>query len=317
MPTQRQEGMVMFTYRYHLVFIWFLLLAAVIRAGHAAPLPTLDCHDPRAAPAHQPNAYYDGFFIGRNGCFYDPSRIDIQDVPPVLGTLGDQKLRLWQVNGANASPLKAYIQMHEIVQVVNLPILGIYNASDEQGAASDLAEAYVQKHTPAINSIVTQIQLALDRQEEVFIRSGSQGTLLLSEALKQIRAHYERATLTNIRLKQIMQRIMIETHGGVAHGYPDGPRYVHYANLLDAAVQSLGVLSPGSHPGASAVIVTFSGRAEPSEAKYQSLSPAWKLFLSTHGQTVYLAHRVPFAQAYSHANPQGPVTTVSYNQLKR
>jgi hypothetical protein len=140
---------------------------------------------------------------------------------------------------------------------------------------------------------------------------------LLSEALKQIRAHYERATLTNIRLKQIMQRIMIETHGGVAHGYPDGPRYVHYANLLDAAVQSLGVLSPGSHPGASAVIVTFSGRAEPSEAKYQSLSPAWKLFLSTHGQTVYLAHRVPFAQAYSHANPQGPVTTVSYNQLKR
>jgi len=92
---------------------------------------------------------------------------------------------------------------------------------------------------------------------------------------------------------------------------------VHYANRLDAAVESLGVLSPGSHPGASAVIVTFSGRADPSETQYQTLSPTWKLFLSTHGQTVYLAHRVPFTQAYSHANSKGAVTTVSYDQLKR
>ena len=52
----------------------FVLLLSLSGALHAL------CEDPRAVPA---GSAVNGFYLGADGCFFDPAAIAFEDVPPV------------------------------------------------------------------------------------------------------------------------------------------------------------------------------------------------------------------------------------------
>lgn len=275
-------------------------------------LPQMNCTDPHAAPAGQPNAYYDGFFIGAQGCLYDPANTDIKNVPPMVGPKGDNGQRIWDVNGASTTPQNAAYQFLAIATSTDIPVVGIYDAAS--GKPGQLAQGYLNNHTPSVRSITAQVLAVLDRQETdtVLLRGGSEGTLLIDQAL--------RVALQTLRKQgknasQAMASLRVETHGSVVRNFPDGPRYVHYANLLDPISSTAGVLATGSHPGKSAVIVVFAAKTLPLEGEYEQLTKPFQILLSLHGEGNYLDHRVPFETAYAHSNPKGQPQIVTYQQL--
>ena len=285
------------------------------------PLPELHCTDVHAAPSGQSNYYYDGFFIGAGGCLYDPANTDIKDVPPLLGPLGDNGQRIWDVNGGETTPEEAAYQFSAIAISTDTPVIGIYNAASDSGklitSPQDIAKGYILRNTPSIRSIATQLLLALDRGETdtVLLRGGSQGPVLMSRALQQVRQELAKRFHTQDEINQAMAALRVETHGSTARGFPDGPRYVHYINLLDPASQAFGVLAPGSHPGKHAVVVIFAATTSPLEAEFKELKTVDKVLLSLHGEGNYLDHRVAFDIAYDRSNPNGKPVIVPYQQL--
>lgn len=295
-----------------------LLLSVQIQIGWAA-IPPLICLDRHAAPQGQDNEYYDGFYIGAGGCLYDPVNTDIKDVPPFAPMIRAPGSHFWwHVNGASTSPKQAALQLRDIAQTIHAPVIGIYNASADNGtSADDLSEGFIKRHTPPIRTLVTQILLALDQHQEVYVRGGSQGTVIISAALKQVHQILSEGLFhTQIEAERAMRRIAVETNASITFIYPDGPRYVHYVNILDPT-QVLGVLNPNSHPGKSAVIVLFKAVVTPFEEQYKNLMPKGIFFLSRHGQSAYLSHRIGFDEAYSYSNPLGLVTPVSYHKIQR
>jgi hypothetical protein len=302
------------------IFIGFIAQVSI-----ASPVPTtlpeLHCTDIHAAPSGQSNYYYDGFFIGAGGCFYDPANTDIKDVPPLLGPLGDNGQRIWDVNGGETTRIEASYQMLSIAISTDTPVIGIYNASSDSGklitSPQDIAKGYVLRNTPSIRSIATQLLLALDRGETdtVLLRGGSQGPVLMSRALQQVRQELAKRFHTQAEVNQAMAPLRVETHGSTARDFPDGPRYVHYLNLLDPAAQALGVLAPGGHPGQHAVVVVFASVTPPLEDEFKTLKPVEQVLLRLHGEGNYLDHRVPFDLAYGRSNPNGKPVIVPYDQL--
>ncbi len=295
-----------------------LLLSLQVQISQAA-IPPLICLDRHAAPQGQDNEYYDGFYIGAGGCLYDPVNTDIKDVPPFAPIIRAPGSHFWwHVNGASTSPKQAALQLRDIAQAIHAPVIGIYNASADNGTTpDDLSEGFIKRHTPPIRTLMTQILLALDQHQEVYVRGGSQGTVIISAALKQVHKTLSEGLFhTQIEAEREMRRIAVETNASITFIYPDGPRYVHYVNVLDPT-QPLGVLNPNSHPGKGAVIILFKAVVMPFEQQYKNLMPIGIFFLSRHGQSAYLSHRIGFDEAYSYSNPLGLVTPISYHKVER
>jgi len=236
----------------------------------------------------------------------------------MLGPNGDNGQRIWDVNGASTTPEDAAYEIMAIAITTKTPTIGIYNASsDDDSQLQDLAKGYILRNVPSIRSIANQLLLAYERQDTdtILLRGGSQGTVLMSRALQQVRATLAKRFRGQDQLNQAMASFQVETHGSVVRNFPDGPRYVHYVNLLDPAPRLLGVLATQSHPGLRAVIVVFAAKTRPLEGQYEDLTKFFRIFLSLHGEGNYLGHRVAFPIAYSRSQPDGLPKIVAYQQL--
>ena len=85
--------------------------------------------------------------------------------------------------------------------------------------------------------------------------------------------------------ERLMNNIKVETFGGAARRFTDGPQYVHYVNRNDGVPQAFGLrswINPFAHEGEGAVTHYFrEGRP-----------------LVSHGfEEFYLPERVPFDEA--------------------
>jgi hypothetical protein len=118
----------------------------------------------------------------------------------------------------------------------------------------------------------------------VNLMAHSQGALITSRALQDV---YNRLRiedgLSRAATERLLSRVRVETFGGAAGSYPDGPRYVHYVNRRDPVASLFGlgpVANPLVRPGRGAVVHRFD------EAR------------NAHGfEQTYLPRRVPFEQA--------------------
>jgi len=295
-----------------------LFLVLQIPVSQAA-LPALVCQDRHATPTGQDNLYYDGFYIGADGCLYDPASVDLKDVPALQPSSRAPDGHLWWVvNGAATTPAQASLQMQYIAETIHAPVIGIFNASPDAGRFRDqLGEGFIKRHTRPIRTLTTQLRLALDQQQAVYVRGDSQGAVIISAALQQAKAALSAGPLRTTRAaERQLRRISVETDGGITSFYPDGPRYVHFVNVLDP-IQPLGVLDPLSHPGAGAVIVLFEAVVEPLEAQYKQLDDRGIYLLSRHGLSAYLSRWVDYETAYSFSNPLGPARRITYRQIQR
>jgi hypothetical protein len=294
--------------------------------GYWAPLPVLlgllfcgsgsmaaDCQDARGlTPDPALLSDYSGFYVGGDACFYDPKGIRLGEVPPALGPSGDTGQRLIFVNGANPKVEREPEFLHLLAQARNLPAVGILNTqtSDEMVSAPGI------RGTSAVKTLESVIQDGLEHDREVLIRAGSAGASVVAIAIERIKASWASRHPRQYKLDQTLRAIKVETFGGVNPFYPDGPSYVHYANLLDPNAQKFGVLNPLAKPGQGAVIAVFRDTVPPLEAPYESLTPRNYRILSHHGFGVYNAHQMDFDRAYR-SSPSHLYTIVPLAILER
>ena len=253
------------------------------------------CQDARGLmsdPALLPD--YSGFYVGGDACFYDPRGIRLGEVPPALGPSGDTGQRLIFVNGANPKVEREPMLLRLLAEARDLPAVGILNTQ-----SSDDPFSVPRIHgTSAVKTLESVMLDGLEHDREVLIRAGSAGASVVAIAIGRTKASWAARHPRPYKLDETLRAIKVETFGGVNPFYPDGPSYVHYANLLDPNAQKFGVLNPLIKPGQGAVIVVFRDTVPPLEAPYEPLTEKEAKILSHHGFAVYNANQTDFDRAY-------------------
>ncbi len=237
---------------------------------------------------------YSGFYVGGDACFYDPTGIRLGEVPPALGPSGDTGQRLIFVNGADPKVEREPEFLRLLAQARDLPAVGILNTQ----TSDDLVSAPHPKGVSAVKTLESLMLEGLEQEHEVLIRAGSAGASVVALAIGRTKASWAARHPRPYKLDKALRAIKVETFGGVNPVYPDGPRYVHYANLLDRNAQLLGVLNPLTKPGQGAVIAVFRATVPPLEANYQTLTENEARLLSHHGFAAYNANQTDFDRAY-------------------
>jgi hypothetical protein len=189
-------------------------------------------------------ASYDGNLIGALG-EYPPgtplSQIGgVQPTPPG----GPPTQKIIYVNGIMNSPNDHYDSLKAIADNANAEVVGIYNSSE--GTFKDLLQCVKDKlgigHNPAVDTLRDTLyaELKSDSQQPVNLMAHSQGALITSRALGEVRHRLEEDGLSSREIDQRLSRINIETFGGAAWTYPDGPHYNHHTNVLDPVSNMFG-----------------------------------------------------------------------------
>lgn len=276
---------------------WMMVLCTgvIFQAAAAAP----DCLRPEGiSPGPFTNlGTLEGFFLGEDRCLYDPASISPDRVPAFRGSRAPENGPImFYINGANGSPKEVSRNIQELADSSQIAVVGIlYYPNNSIDPLKDLLPK--TSAGPATDTLQQVINTSLQQGEPVHIRAGSAGTVVVSEAIARVKRELTRHGRRpgDRDRNQPLDLMRVETHGTIARDFPDGPRYIHYVNLLDPVPNSLGINAAGAHPGAHAVLALFADRQTPNE---QNLSPAGVEFLSVHGTGAYDRHRKCFDELY-------------------
>ncbi|MCS6912673.1 MAG: hypothetical protein RMK29_17755 [Myxococcales bacterium] len=280
------------------------------------PLPQATGEPPRPLgprPLHEglPSHRYDGAFIGADGKAYHPTT-RLEDVPPVLpsdGRVGGELILY--VNGITASRKQHHESLQAIADRTGARVIGIYNASG--GMVSDIMQSLGDRldlgNNPAVNQVADTLYEQIRRGRSPHIMGHSQGALIISRALYDVKNRLMAEDgLSEAEAERLMGRIRVETFGGAAEHYPDGPQYVHYVNRLDIVPAAFG-LGP-TEKSVRVPVVPLLPRGPTIDV------PSWGLGAKNRGagrgarvirfnerdnphslHTTYLERRIPFEEA--------------------
>lgn len=238
---------------------WLCWTQMIVALGIAVALPvSADCSRPEGinpGPSVDVQAL-DGFYLGGDLCLYDPASVGEELVPRFLGTdVAPDAKTLYYVNGANGSPVITAVNVAALAEISKIAILVIFYAGD--GVAPLTQALPAVSSGPAVETLKQVIADHLERQEPIHVRGGSAGTVIISEAIHGTRNRLARETRLRGDWAAPLDLLRVETHGSIARDFPDGPRYIHYVAKPDP-VPKIGVAGPVAHPGARALIATFS-----------------------------------------------------------
>jgi hypothetical protein len=229
---------------------------------------------------------FDGLFVGANGRTYPPST-PLANVPAVLPGDGRAPVgTIVYVNGISTTKDGQLGSLLQIADQTGVRVVGIHNAT--QGGVVDVIQSagdtFDVGRNPAVDTLADTVYGEINAGRTIHLMAHSQGALITSRALQDV---YQRLRvedgLSRREAERMLSRVEVETFGGAAGSYPDGPRYVHYVNRRDAVPGLFGLgpfANPLVHPGRGAVVHRFSEGD------------------NAHGfEQTYLPRRVPFEQA--------------------
>lgn len=183
---------------------------------------------------------YDGATIGSSGkngkdeCGCTPGGPPVTP-PNCTNTATLQKIVY--INGIKGSPGKHCDHIKSIAIRRCAQVQGVYNKSD--GFFKDIKQCIKDKlgigDNPANDKIQSIINDHLNSGEPLTIMAHSQGALITSRAIGDIANH---AAANGINLD--WSNINIETFGGAAWTYPEGPSYSHTVNVYDFVPELFG-----------------------------------------------------------------------------
>jgi hypothetical protein len=252
----------------------------------------------RAAPVAAKggsDTQHDGYLVGPDGRTHRPGT-PLDQVSPGNGPV------IIQVNGINTDLAGQRGEMARLQQQnPNARVIGIHNATE--GFGRDILQSIRDLNgaggNAATNSLRQTILGELRAGRPVHLVGYSQGAIITSRALSGVRDQliqdHSRAVRTaNPRMseRQVqaeatrraeaqMGNIRVETFGGAAPSYPNGPQYVHYVNRGDPVAMLVGLGPLGTGRGRGAQVHYFNDG----------------LGIPAHGFDRYMNHRVPFDQA--------------------
>ncbi len=245
---------------------------------------------------------FDGSWLGANGQALPAKTSTMGEVNPVLPSNfnGPTAETVVYINGIISTATDAANTMQRIANVTGDGVVSIHNSSG--GAIDDLLQAAGDKldegKNKAVDAAARAIYAALtdpDNKQKpaMHLVLHSQGALIGVRALERVRGWF--MTRDHETRKQIEARfsaLEIETFGGAATDYPDGPKYVHYVNSADLVPDLFGLGNSFlqkhllDHTGRNASVIRFT-EDHHSVAGNHDFS------------TMYLSHRLPFDQAYA------------------
>jgi len=231
---------------------------------------------------------FDGHFVGANGQTFAPgtSLSDVPAIEPAGGARNNETLIY--VNGIRTNVAGQSGSLQAIADNTGSRVVGIHNATEGFGA--DVLQSLGDKldigNNPAVDTLADTVYNELRNGRDVHLMAHSQGALVTSRALQDVKNRLMLEDgMSRGAAEALMNNIKVETFGGAARRYTDGPQYVHYVNRSDGVPQAFGLrswLNPFAQEGEGAVTHYF-----------RDGKP-----LVSHGfEEFYLPERVPFEQA--------------------
>ncbi|MEP6923890.1 MAG: hypothetical protein ABI954_05475 [Pyrinomonadaceae bacterium] len=242
-----------------------------------------------AVQQNSANTDFDGYFVAANGQTFAPS-MNLRDIPAVAprgGTRNNETLIY--INGISTTRMRQADSLQAIADTTGSRTIGLHNAT--QGGLLDIAQSFGDKldvgNNPAVNTLTETVYNELRAGREVHLFAHSQGTIITSRALQDVsnRLRLE-DSLSKQDTENLLARVKVETFGGAAQRYPDGPKYVHYINRKDLVPQLFGLrefLNPFRHQGGNAITQYFN---------------AGDGFLAHGLEDIYLCERGSFEQTH-------------------
>jgi len=264
--------------------LWIVSISLLLLTAYEyqpARYYALLCLDKNAEPGGNWNSAYDGYFLAENGCFYDPAKVAVKEIPAFhLDSTNRDATPIWYINGANLRADWVLAQMYRLAESSGRPVIAIYN-STLGGRFFDAAWDALQGSVATVSAEKVIIE-ALAQQEDIFFQVNSQGAIHMATVLRNISRQ--------VQAKQL-NKIHVLTAGGAAPEFPDGPGYVHLINKKDPVPSRAGVVSKDAKPGANAELIHFSAKdSKPMERDFRFVGPLTRAFLSVHGFMAYQKH---------------------------
>ncbi len=248
-----------------------------------------------ASGAGGDDTQWDGYLVGANGQKLPPGT-PLSDLDPVVPDGGARNNEtIIQVNGMQQDVGEHADDLQETADVTGSKVIGIHNST--QGFWSDTGQAIGDKgwgSNPATDTLATTVIQELEAGRDVHIIGYSQGALITSGALRQVEDYYKDQGYDDEQVRAKMSNIKVETFGGAARTYPDGPQYVHYVNYADPIATNFGL---GANP--SLHHADAGGGDNAKVVKYTDFSGIWGDPLAGHDYGRYLSHRQDFDTAYN------------------
>ena len=200
----------------------------------------------------------DGVLVGAGGKTFRPST-RLSDIPPILPNNGKPSRGLALSVSGIMTDMETQLRSSQALANTGLSVISVHNATE--GLLRDLTQCVLDKlgkgKNAAVDTLVFQMGAALKRGEPLRVVAHSQGALDVARALKVLKRQWKAGGLSNDEIKVRFAKLSVETYGGSAGIYPDGPDYYHKLNRYDPVPMLTGLGLPFSRPGAGAKVVRF------------------------------------------------------------
>jgi len=242
-----------------------------------------------------PPTAFDGYLMGSDGDFYDPTVTPLADIPAFLPKDGliRENRPILHVNGIDTRPGDFEAEMEELADGTGAPTIGIYNARED--FLTDVGQAWNDRHNDAYNPASAQLTKILSAKlaagEHVNVSGYSQGAAIVQHALADLQRGLVAAGNTQDAAERLMSNLDVETFAGAGINYPPGPRYVHNVNAADLVGSTLS-LPPDdfeAYAGRGATVRYFYDRGRLDAGTMASVP------VGPHLLNALLPHRLPWA----------------------
>lgn len=193
------------------------------------------------ASASIPDTAYDGKYVGANGQVAN-NISDVQAVKPNNGIAQTGKNVVY-VNGIQTDLAAQQKTLQAIANQTGANVIGIHNSTE--GFAKDIAQSALDKAhlgtDPAVDTLSNAIYNAAKSGEQLNVIAHSQGGIITSRAVGDAINRLREDGLSSQAAKDLLNKsVNIQTFGGAALNYPEGPNYRHVVNNADPVPDLLG-----------------------------------------------------------------------------
>lgn len=147
------------------------------------------------------------------------------------------------VNGMLFSADEHFNALQEVADATGFPVVGLHNATSS--LFEDLLETVRQKlgyghKDPSVRALTEYLTTGLETRKDMVLIAHSQGALVVSVALQNVVETMRKKGMTDTQIESRLKSVRVETYGGVASGFPNGPHYRHFVNGQDALPKLIG-----------------------------------------------------------------------------
>lgn len=243
---------------------------------------------------------HNGTILGADGVFSPMS--DLEGIRPVLPDNGKAPVEYVVLMNGIMTDVDRHLGDMQALANTGAAVFGVHNATE--GLVRDLYECVQDKvdmadSAPA-NTVARLVTTALVDNRPIRLIGHSQGAITLSNAIGRIRGALEHEGVPEAEISQLLSLITVETFGGAAYSFPDGPNYRHYVNKADVIPMLAGVgldrFNPAGSMGARAELRQFFELNSPGGWPEASEGLAWRFARTVdkvvHGpRDVYFRYR--------------------------